>query len=100
MMPRQPSVPKVISTFATVFPILAGSAAARVGSAGFRRRSARNAGRPDAERAQTRLQHFADQLLEADLRPPAKPGASLGRVATQVGDLGRTEGGAIEFHVT
>src|ERR1700694_5166809 len=86
MMPRQPSVPKVISAFATVVPIVLGYGA---------RRPVVRRGRGGP----LRPRHFADDLLEADLGPPAEPGASFARVATQVRDFGRTEVGAIDLHV-
>src|SRR5216683_5391355 len=83
MMPLHPSVPNFISTAETN--------ATRDRSAGFRRRLAEVRLGLEPRGGEVVLEHLPDHFGEGDRRTPAKLGARLARVTSEVGNFRRTE---------
>src|SRR6266480_1146167 len=98
MMPRQPSVPNLISTANAIgSPSLANPSGDR--SACFLRSLAEVRLGLEPGSGEIVLEHLPDHFLEGDLGAPAQPGPGLAGVASQVGDLRRTEVRLVDLDV-
>src|SRR5438094_1384916 len=93
MMPRQPSVPNLISTANAIGSPSATNPNRRAGnrSAGFRRPLAEVRLGLEPGSGEVVLQHLPDHFLEGDPGAPAQPGPLLAPVAAQVRYLRGTE---------
>src|SRR5438309_9190636 len=101
MMPRQPSVPNLISTANAIGSPSATNPNRRAGnrSAGFRRPLAEVRLGLEPGSGEIVLEHLPDHFLEGDLGAPAQPGPGLAGVASQVGDFRRTEVRLVDLDV-
>src|SRR5947209_9468225 len=84
MMPRQPSVPNLISTG---------------NSTGLGRTVAQVLRRGEARRREVKLEHLPDHLAKRRLRSPAQHLARLFGIAAEVRNVGRTEVGLVHLDV-
>src|SRR5213082_3647516 len=101
MMPRQPSVPNLISTANAIVSPSATNPNRRAGnrSAGFRRPLAEVRLGLEPGSGEVVLEHLPDHFLEGDLGTPSQPGPRLTGVAAQVGYLRGTEVRLVHFDV-